>query len=31
MDVKKIFLNGDFEEKIYMEQHEDFVTHGQEN
>ena len=30
MDVKTGFLNGELEEKIYMEQPEWFVAHGQE-
>ena len=31
MDVKTSFLNGDFEEEIYMDQLEGFVINGQEN
>ena len=30
MDVKTIFLNGDLDEEIYIEQHEGFSTLGQE-
>jgi hypothetical protein len=30
MDVKTVFLNGDLEEEINMEQPEGFVIHGQE-
>ncbi|KAL0556203.1 hypothetical protein IC582_004713 [Cucumis melo] len=30
MDVKTVFLNGDLEEEIYMEQPECFIVHGQE-
>ena len=28
MDVKTTFLNGKIEEEVYIEQPEDFVTHG---
>ena len=31
MAVKTIFLNGDLEEEIYMEQPEGFIVHGQEH
>ena len=31
MDVKTVFLNGELEEEIYMEQLEGFVAPGQEN
>lgn len=31
MDVKTSFLNGDFEEEIYMDQPEGFVIRGQDN
>ena len=31
MDVQTAFLNGDLNEKIYMEQPEGFVVPGQEN
>jgi len=31
MNVKNIFLNGELEEEIYLEQHEGFVIYGQEN
>ncbi|KAL0415929.1 UNVERIFIED_CONTAM: Retrovirus-related Pol polyprotein from transposon TNT 1-94 [Sesamum latifolium] len=31
MDVKTAFLYGEFEEKIYMDQPEGFVTHGNEH
>ena len=31
MDVKTIFLNGDLEEEIYMEQLEGYVVLGQEH
>ena len=30
MDVKTAFLNGDLDEKIYMEQPEGFIIPGQE-
>ena len=30
MDVKMIFLNGDLDEEIYMEQLEGFIVPGQE-
>ena len=30
MDVKAVFLNGDLDEKIYMEQPERFIVPGQE-
>ena len=30
MDVKTVFLNGDLEEEIYMEQPEEFSAFGQE-
>lgn len=31
MDAKTVFLIENFEKEIYMEQHEDFVIHGEEN
>ena len=31
MDVKTVFLNGDLEEEIYMDQPEGFVEPGQES
>ena len=31
MDVKTIFLNGDLEEEIYMDQPEGFIEPGQES
>ena len=31
MDVKTTFLNGDFNEEVYMEQSEGFVLKGNEN
>ena len=31
MDVKTIFLSGDLEEEIHMDQPKGFVIHGQEN
>ena len=31
MDVKTVFLNGDLDKEIYMEQPEGFITAGQEN
>ena len=30
MDVKTVFLNGNLDEEIYMEQPEGFIVHGQE-
>ena len=30
MDVKTVFLNGDLDEEIYMEQPEGFIIPGQE-
>jgi hypothetical protein len=30
MDVKTIFLNRDLKEKVYMEQSEGFILHGNE-
>jgi len=31
MDVKTVFLNGDLEEEIYMDQPVRFINNGQEN
>jgi hypothetical protein len=31
MDVKIIFLNGELDEEIYMDQPEGFIADGQEN
>ena len=31
MDVKTVFLNGELDEEIYMDQPEGFVVHGQEH
>ena len=31
MDIKTVFLNGDLEEEIYIEQLEGYVVHGQEH
>ncbi len=31
MDVKTTFLNGDLDEKVYIEQPEWFIMHGHEN
>jgi hypothetical protein len=31
LDVKTVFLHGDFEEEIYMEQLEGFITRGKEH
>ena len=31
IDVKTVFLNGDLDEEIYMDQPEEFVKHGQES
>ena len=31
MDIKTIFLNGDLEEEINMEQPEGFIVHDQES
>ena len=31
MDAKNVFLNGDLEEEIYIEQLEGFIVHGQES
>jgi hypothetical protein len=31
MDVKTAFLNGEFDEEIYMKQSDGFVVPGQEN
>jgi len=31
IDVKTVFLNGDLDEEIYMEQPEGFIVEGQEN
>jgi len=30
MDVKTTFLNGDLKKKVYMEQPEGFILHGNE-
>jgi hypothetical protein len=31
IDVKTVFLNGELEEEIYMDQHDGFIANGQEN
>ena len=31
MDVKTVFLNGELDEEIYMDQPEGFVVHGQKH
>ena len=31
MDVKTTFINGEVEEKLYIQQYEGFVVHGKES